>query len=174
LLSALLALGLTGCGSFDNGVNNPSQSLNDTGAATATNQGSDSLAGPKSANTLDRAKTIRRVEPNYNLNDRVWDNINNQTSTIKDNTNAAVNQGKISTSIHGRTLTGNDLAGGTLANNGLTTINRTKTNTNGTVSNNSGASYGQMLRNGRVNDRDGYLLDGENSVTPGRAHSLYR
>lgn len=32
-----------------------------------------------------------------------------------------------------------------------------------------GATYGQMLRNGRVHDRDGYLLDGENAVTPGTA-----
>lgn len=32
-----------------------------------------------------------------------------------------------------------------------------------------GATYGQMLRNGQVHDRDGYLLDGENAVTPGTA-----
>ena len=30
-----------------------------------------------------------------------------------------------------------------------------------------GASIDRMLRNGRVHDRDGDLLDGENSVTPG-------
>lgn len=30
-----------------------------------------------------------------------------------------------------------------------------------------GATYGQMLRNARVHDRDGFLLDGENAVTPG-------
>ncbi|MEG1594414.1 MAG: hypothetical protein RR350_08360 [Oscillibacter sp.] len=30
-----------------------------------------------------------------------------------------------------------------------------------------GASYGQMLRNGRVHDRDGYLGDRENAHTPG-------
>ena len=30
-----------------------------------------------------------------------------------------------------------------------------------------GASMDRMLRNGRVHDRDGDLLDGENSVTPG-------
>lgn len=30
-----------------------------------------------------------------------------------------------------------------------------------------GATYGQMLRNGRVHDRDGDLTDGENSVTRG-------
>lgn len=30
-----------------------------------------------------------------------------------------------------------------------------------------GASYDQMLRNGRVHDRDGYLNDRENAVTPG-------
>lgn len=30
-----------------------------------------------------------------------------------------------------------------------------------------GASYGQMLRNGRVHDTDGFLGDGENAHTPG-------
>ncbi|MEG1594601.1 MAG: hypothetical protein RR350_09320 [Oscillibacter sp.] len=30
-----------------------------------------------------------------------------------------------------------------------------------------GASYGQMLRNGRVHDTDGNLRDGENPHTPG-------
>lgn len=30
-----------------------------------------------------------------------------------------------------------------------------------------GATYGQMLRNARVHDQDGFLLDGENAVTPG-------
>lgn len=30
-----------------------------------------------------------------------------------------------------------------------------------------GATYGQMLRNARVHDRDGFLLDDENAVTPG-------
>lgn len=29
-----------------------------------------------------------------------------------------------------------------------------------------GASYGQMLRNARVHDTDGFLFDNENSVTP--------
>ncbi len=30
-------------------------------------------------------------------------------------------------------------------------------------------TYGQMLRNARVHDRDGFLLDGENAVSPGAA-----
>lgn len=30
-----------------------------------------------------------------------------------------------------------------------------------------GATYGQMLRNGRVHDTDGFLNDYENAVTPG-------
>ena len=34
----------------------------------------------------------------------------------------------------------------------------------------TGASMDRMLRNGRVHDRDGDLLDGENSVTPGAGH----
>lgn len=39
------------------------------------------------------------------------------------------------------------------------TANRTRGTT-------GGATYEQMLRNARVHDRDGYLKDGENSVTP--------
>lgn len=34
----------------------------------------------------------------------------------------------------------------------------------------SGDSMDRMLRNGLVHDRDGDLLDGENSVTPGAEH----
>ena len=33
----------------------------------------------------------------------------------------------------------------------------------------SGVSFGQMLQNARVHDTDGFLKDGENSVTPGAA-----
>ena len=32
-----------------------------------------------------------------------------------------------------------------------------------------GVSYGQMLRNARVHDTDGFLKDGENAVSPGAA-----
>ena len=38
---------------------------------------------------------------------------------------------------------------------------------NGPAGDLPGASTDRMLRNGRVHDRDGDLLDGENSVTPG-------
>ena len=33
----------------------------------------------------------------------------------------------------------------------------------------AGVSYGQMLRNARVHDTDGFLKDGENAVSPGAA-----
>ena len=33
-----------------------------------------------------------------------------------------------------------------------------------------GVSFGQMLRNARVHDKDGDLTDHENSVTPGASH----
>ena len=41
---------------------------------------------------------------------------------------------------------------------------------NGPAGDLPGASMDQMLRNGRVHDRDGDLLDGENSVTLGADH----
>lgn len=49
--------------------------------------------------------------------------------------------------------------------------NATVTTKSGTVNGKvRGATYGQMLRNARVHDTDGYLLDGENAVTPGAAY----
>ena len=49
-----------------------------------------------------------------------------------------------------------------------TTTTTTQNGTNGSVI--RGATYGQMLRNARVHDKDGFLLDGENAVTPGAAY----
>ena len=46
------------------------------------------------------------------------------------------------------------------------------TSTEGTATKQSGrvgVSYGQMLRNARVHDTDGFLKDGENAVSPGAA-----
>ena len=46
------------------------------------------------------------------------------------------------------------------------------TATEGTAAKQSGrvgVSYGQMLRNARVHDTDGFLKDGENAVSPGAA-----
>lgn len=58
----------------------------------------------------------------------------------------------------------NNGANATAAANTATTQN----GTNGSVI--RGATYGQMLRNARVHDKDGFLLDGENAVTPGAAY----
>ncbi len=49
-----------------------------------------------------------------------------------------------------------------------TTTTTAQNGTNGSVI--RGATYGQMLRNARVHDKDGFLLDGENAVTPGAAY----
>lgn len=60
-----------------------------------------------------------------------------------------------------------------VVNNGANTTTATTTTQNQNETNGSvirGATYGQMLRNARVHDKDGFLLDGENAVTPGAAY----
>lgn len=49
----------------------------------------------------------------------------------------------------------------------LTGDNVQNSTTSKTRNTTGGATYGQMLRNGRVHDQDGNLTDGENSVTRG-------
>lgn len=53
----------------------------------------------------------------------------------------------------------------TALTDGTTSSEGTATKQSGRV----GVSYGQMLRNARVHDTDGFLKDGENAVSPGAA-----
>lgn len=53
----------------------------------------------------------------------------------------------------------------TALTDGTTSTEGTATKQSGRV----GVSYGQMLRNARVHDTDGFLKDGENAVSPGTA-----
>ena len=53
----------------------------------------------------------------------------------------------------------------TALTDGTTSTEGTATKQSGRV----GVSYGQMLRNARVHDTDGFLKDGENAVSPGAA-----
>ncbi len=147
LLTALLALSLTGCGSNkDNnaGSTTPDNSVNDsgTGSNTATGSGSNTATGTG----LTKSADGRRVD-------------NGATGTTA---NAADN------SMLGLENDGAGAPQSAVLKDGT---NATAATQNGTTNNViRGATYGQMLRNARVHDRDGYLLDGENAVTPGAAY----
>jgi len=85
-----------------------------------------------------------------------------------------------------KTTTGTGTTGSTLTTEGTTGTAYTaegtpgiansnaNTRTNGAATNQrtilNGATYGQMLRNARVNDTDGNLWDHENAVTRGNAY----
>ena len=56
-----------------------------------------------------------------------------------------------------------DLRDDSALTDGSTATEGTATKQSGRV----GVSYGQMLRNARVHDTDGFLKDGENAVSPG-------
>ena len=58
-----------------------------------------------------------------------------------------------------------DLRDDSALTDGSTATEGTATKQSGRV----GVSYGQMLRNARVHDTDGFLKDGENAVSPGTA-----
>ena len=58
-----------------------------------------------------------------------------------------------------------DLRDDSALTDGSTATEGTATKQSGRV----GVSYGQMLRNARVHDTDGFLKDGENAVSPGAA-----
>lgn len=149
LLTALLALSLTACGNYDgNSKNNttPNTSVKDKGVpGNGTSSTTPTVSGSNTATGTGLTKNA----DGYRVN-------NGATGT-----NAADNR------ILG-------------LQNGVASVPKPAINNNGTTatavpqSGNTnvirGATYGQMLRNARVNDRDGYLLDGENSVTPGAAY----
>lgn len=137
LLSGLLALSLTACG--ENKNDNPVNH----GSASVTDNANGALDGGAGSGAV----TDNNIAPG--------DGVNNGT-------------GSASGVLPGDNGLGLEHNGTGAPNDPLTGTN----NTNGTTSavpqsSIRGATYGQMLRNARVHDRDGNLHDGENAVTPG-------
>lgn len=129
LLSALLALSVTGCGSYkQNDLTNGTGSTTTTGTTTTgnTTTGTTTGTGTTSSTTM--------------------------TGT---NGNASTSTGTPGIS----NSTANTTTGGSTS--GTATNQRTIV---------KGATFGQMLRNARVNDKDGNLWDYENPVTRGNAY----
>ena len=115
-------------------------------------------------------------------NDKQQDNTQNGSAvTGSDNANESQNGGETG----GSGSTGDDTNGGSLAEDAgdavtdgiddvkdgideagdiLTGDNAQSGTTNQTRNTTGGVTYGQMLRNSRVHDRDGDLTDGENSA----------
>lgn len=147
LLTGLLALSLTACGNYNgNGTNNttPDTSVKDngtTGSTTPTVSGSNAATGTGLTKNTDGY----RVD-----NGATGTKANTADNRIMGLQNDVASVPKPAINNNGKTATA-------VPQSGNTNVIR-------------GATYGQMLRNARVHDTDGYLLDGENSVTPGAAY----
>lgn len=137
LLTALLAVSTTACGSNNGDTNNGTPDKSVTGSSTTTGAGSNTATGSGVTKSDGASGTAAKTAGDTMLG--------LEKNGVGASKSAVVKSGANTTTA-------------TTAQNG----------TNGSVI--RGATYGQMLRNARVNDRDGFLLDGENAVTPGAAY----
>lgn len=143
LLTALLAVSTTACGYNNGNANNTTPNKSVTGSSTTTGTGSNTATGTGVTKSNGASGTAAKT-----AGDSILSRDNNGLGTSK---SAVVKNGTNGANATTATTT-------TTAQNG----------TNGSVI--RGATYGQMLRNARVHDKDGFLLDGENAVTPGAAY----
>ena len=144
LFTALMALSLTACGGNENNKPNtsaPNQSVTDNNAGSGTGSATGSATGTAVAKNKDQ----RRVT-------------NGASGTAA---------GAADNAMLGLENYGAGAPRTAAPKNGQNAAVVAQSGTTGGVI--RGATYGQMLRNARVHDADGYLLDGENSVTPGAA-----
>ncbi|BAL01406.1 hypothetical protein OBV_42070 [Oscillibacter valericigenes Sjm18-20] len=152
LLTALLALSLTACGNYDgNSTNNttPDTSVKDSGVTgNGTSSTTPTVSGSKTATGTGLTKNVDGT--------RVDNGATGTSSNAADNRILGLQNGVASVPTPA------------INNNGTTPTAVTQSGTNNSVI--RGATYGQMLRNARVHDSDGFLLDGENAVTPGAAY----
>jgi hypothetical protein len=152
LLTALMALSLTACGNYtgdSTGNTTPDTSVKDSGVSdngTTSNTPTSSDSNTATSTGLTKSAEGNRVD-------------NGATGT---STNAVDNR------IMGLQNDVVSLPKPAINNNGTTATAVPQSGTTSSVI--RGATYGQMLRNARVHDTDGYLLDGENAVTPGTAY----
>lgn len=100
------------------------------------------------------------VNDGVNDNNGVTDNgttgndvTNGMNDNLDDNLNSGTGQGTLDSGVPGDPVLGDGVADGANPQSAV-----------------RGATYGQMLRNGRVHDTDGFLNDYENAVTPGTAY----
>ena len=144
LLTALLAVSITACGYTNGNVKSTTPNKSVTGTGTTTGTGVTKNNGATKSTGVTKSNGASGTAAKT-AGDSILSGDNNGLGASK---SVVVKNGANATTD--------------------TTTTTTKNGTNGSVI--RGATYGQMLRNARVHDKDGFLLDGENAVTPGAAY----
>lgn len=140
LLTALLAVSTTACGYSNGNLNNTTPNKSVTGSSTTTGTGSNMATGTGVTKSDGVTGTTTKTAGDTMLGPEKTGASTSKSAVIKSGANATT----------------------------ATTTTTTQNGTTGSVI--RGTTYGQMLRNARVHDKDGFLLDGENAVTPGAAY----
>ncbi len=149
LLALLLTLSLTACGGGGKQTNDENNGVTsgETGSDSSGNNTSDSAMGGSSDMDSDNGGKGTAGSDN-----------NNRTSGSSD-----ANGGTVAGDIDGKGDSLLDPSSGANSQDGGNAVPQSH---GGWKS----ASFDQMVRNGKVHDKDGILTDFENSVTPGSSH----
>ena len=149
LLSLLLTLSLTACGGGGKQTNDENNGVTsgETGSDSSGNNTSDSAMGGSSDMDSDNGGKGTAGSDN-----------NNRTSGSSD-----ANGGTVAGDIDGKGDSLLDPSSGANSQDGGNAVPQSHGGW-------KPASFDQMVRNGKVHDKDGILTDFENSVTPGSSH----
>ncbi len=149
LLALLLTLSLTACGGGGKQTNDENNGVTsgETGSDSSGNNTSDSAMGGSSDMDSDNGGKGTAGSDN-----------NNRTSGSSD-----ANGGTVAGDIDGKGDSLLDPSSGANSQDGGNAVPQSHGGW-------KPASFDQMVRNGKVHDRDGILTDFENSVTPGSSH----
>ena len=149
LLALLLTLSLTACGGGGKQTNDENNGVTsgETGSDSSGNNTSDSAMGGSSDMDSDNGGKGTAGSDN-----------NNRTSGSSD-----ANGGTVAGDIDGKGDSLLDPSSGANSQDGGNAVPQSHGGWNP-------ASFDQMVRNGKVHDKDGILTDFENSVTPGSSH----
>lgn len=149
LLALLLTLSLTACGGGGKQTNDENNGVTsgETGSDSSGNNTSDSVMGGSSDMDSDNGGKGTAGSDN-----------NNRTSGSSD-----ANGGTVAGDIDGKGDSLLDPSSGANSQDGGNAVPQSHGGW-------KPASFDQMVRNGKVHDKDGILTDFENSVTPGSSH----
>ncbi|MCI9348375.1 MAG: hypothetical protein HFF83_03950 [Oscillibacter sp.] len=149
LLALLLTLSLTACGGGGKQTNDENNGVTsgETGSDSSGNNTSDSAMGGSSDMDSDNGGKGTAGSDN-----------NNRTSGSSD-----ANGGTVAGDIDGKGDSLLDPSSGANSQDGGNAVPQSHGGW-------KPASFDQMVRNGKVHDKDGILTDFENSVTPGSSH----
>lgn len=149
LLALLLTLSLTACGGGGKQTNDENNGVTsgETGSDSSGNNTSDSAMGGSSD-----------MDSNNGGKGTAGSDNNNRTSGSSD-----ANGGTVAGDIDGKGDSLLDPSSGANSQDGGNAVPQSHGGW-------KPASFDQMVRNGKVHDKDGILTDFENSVTPGSSH----